>query len=190
MGVMRPIHVGSNEPSSDGGKWVDKYEYTPLKENEIRLLEIIPGDLADPLELRLHHVSLDDLPTYGALSYTWGTDMDDRFVFIDGKALVIKPNLEAALLEFRRKPPFKTPGLEKLWQALELSKTMLGKWCQEGILETKRGTVERPDAIQLLKASSLDCEKLVGEKIDVRVFLFYQSMMERSPGEKPTKTSC
>jgi hypothetical protein len=93
----------------------EDYLYTPLKNCEIRVLEILPGSDEDIIQCRLHVVSLDDseyqMPTvpYSALSYTWGDDMIDRRVFVDGKAISVKPNLEAALLEFRRKAPEPTP---------------------------------------------------------------------------------
>ena len=86
---------------------LDQYVYTPLKEGQIRLLEILPGEPNGPIQCRLHIVSLDDKlrPPYGAISYTWGDDMTDKSVFVDGRRVNAKPNLEAALLEFRRQPP-------------------------------------------------------------------------------------
>jgi hypothetical protein len=46
----------------------------PLEENEIRLLEILPGDDENLIQYRFHIVSLDheEQVPYGALSYTWG----------------------------------------------------------------------------------------------------------------------
>lgn len=94
--------------------------------------------------------------------------MNDRIAFIDRKALIIKPSLEAALLEFRCKPPFKHFGIEKLWQALDLFDSIVGKWDREGILQSNRETAEVPDAVDSMKADNSNCAKLASEKIDVR----------------------
>jgi hypothetical protein len=85
----------------------EPYEYRPLKENEIRLLELIPGEESDStkpslITCRLSHYALDKLPPFETLSYCWGTSRSNRTILIDGKRLHIKPNLEAVLREFRR----------------------------------------------------------------------------------------
>jgi hypothetical protein len=63
-------------PSMASGSEVH-FEYTPLRENEIRLLEIVPtSEVEDPqvVSCRLIHVSLQNLPVYAALSYAWGNE--------------------------------------------------------------------------------------------------------------------
>jgi hypothetical protein len=85
------------------------YEYVPLLDNEIRLLEILPGGADDRIECRMRTVSLENPPAYGALSYVWGDDKTERLISVDGKMLSVWPNLEAALLEFRREPPTLEP---------------------------------------------------------------------------------
>ncbi|KAK0113803.1 hypothetical protein ONS95_014052 [Cadophora gregata] len=102
--------------------------YRPLSPStrEIRLLRILPeqpGSLLlgpDPISCVLSHVSLDDKPTYHALSYTWDDeslgqsfeDPDDvkrkkkvlisGFIFLDGQAVEVTPNLWVALWHLRR----------------------------------------------------------------------------------------
>lgn len=51
------------------------FEYVPLDgiKHEIRLLKIAPRISSDDIECDLIHASLDDEPSYEALSYTWGT---------------------------------------------------------------------------------------------------------------------
>ena len=50
-----------------------KYSYQKLSTGrEIRLLELAPGTFDDEIKLQLRHVSLEALPSYEALSYTWG----------------------------------------------------------------------------------------------------------------------
>jgi hypothetical protein len=85
------------------------YDYVPLLDNEIRILEILPGEADDRIECRMQTVSLEDAPAYGALSYVWGEDKTARPIWVDGKRLSVWPNLEAALLEFRREPPILNP---------------------------------------------------------------------------------
>jgi hypothetical protein len=60
----------------------------PLEENEIRPLEISPGDDENLIQCRFHIVSLneEEQVTYGALSYTWGGAGTDKKVLIDGKS--------------------------------------------------------------------------------------------------------
>ncbi|KAL2061191.1 hypothetical protein VTL71DRAFT_7464 [Oculimacula yallundae] len=85
------------------------YQYLPLPENHIRLLEILPGESSDRIKCRLRTVSTNALPAYSALSYVWGEDKTERPIWVDGKRLSIWPNLEAALFEFRRLPPVLNP---------------------------------------------------------------------------------
>lgn len=83
------------------------YEYTPLKDSEVRLLDLLPstGDDQCPIPCRLYHVSIDNMPPYEALSYSWDTDLSGQTthptIYIDGKALKIMPNLEAFLRQHR-----------------------------------------------------------------------------------------
>lgn len=94
----------------------EEYIYTPLEDNHVRLLEILPGNDKDPIQCRFHIVSRDELDAlpYGALSYTWGTTKPDKRIFIDGKFVLITSNLEDALFEFRRQPPELPPLLHHL----------------------------------------------------------------------------
>ncbi|PVH87903.1 hypothetical protein DL98DRAFT_581133 [Cadophora sp. DSE1049] len=105
---------------------IDIYHPLSPSTREIRLLHILPeqpGSLLlgpDPISCVLSHVSLDDKPTYHALSYTWDDeslgqsfeDPDDvkrkrrvlisGFIFLDGQAVEVTPNLWVALWHLRR----------------------------------------------------------------------------------------
>lgn len=105
---------------------IDIYHPLSPPKREIRLLYILPeqpGSLLlgpDPISCVLSHVSLDDKPTYHALSYTWDDeslgqsfeDPDDLkkkrkvlisgFIFLDGQAVEVTPNLWVALWHLRR----------------------------------------------------------------------------------------
>ncbi|KAF8849376.1 hypothetical protein BDZ45DRAFT_559196, partial [Acephala macrosclerotiorum] len=89
----------------------------------------------DPLQCHLRIASLadmDTIPPYAAISYTWGDDMSDRPIYVDGRRLSVKPNLKAALLEFRRQPP--QPVL--LWI--------------DGICINQKDTDERDSQVQIM----------------------------------------
>jgi len=45
--------------------------YRPLGPTQIRIVEILPGDFEQPIEIVLKTVDLEDKPTYDALSYVW-----------------------------------------------------------------------------------------------------------------------
>jgi hypothetical protein len=90
---------------------MQSYKYPALKENEIRLLQILPGLDSEIVSCILTHVSLDDPPEYAALSYTWG-EKPSRNICVNGQQLLVTPNLEAALQEFRSRPVWFVPDRE------------------------------------------------------------------------------
>jgi hypothetical protein len=90
---------------------MQSYNYPALKENEIRLLQILPGLDSEIVSCILTHVSLDDPPEYAALSYTWGK-APSRSICVNGQSLLVTPNLEAALQEFRSRPVWFVPDWE------------------------------------------------------------------------------
>jgi hypothetical protein len=83
---------------------MEEYKYAPLRENEIRLLEIQPGRDLEMISCRLVHFFLNQILKYAALSYAWGAETTDREISMDGGSLLVNPNLEGALLEFRKRP--------------------------------------------------------------------------------------
>jgi hypothetical protein len=60
-----------------------KYDYHPLADGEIRLLELHPPDLAnsDSLSGTIRHVLQAAAPPYEALSYTWGSNDQSRKLY-------------------------------------------------------------------------------------------------------------
>ncbi|KAI0850529.1 heterokaryon incompatibility protein-domain-containing protein [Daldinia vernicosa] len=78
---------------------------------EIRLLHLHPGKLSSLISCHLSQCSLDDKPTYEALSYVWGTSINpqrivltrDNLFPLEGSDFAVAPNLYAAL-QFIRKP--------------------------------------------------------------------------------------
>lgn len=80
---------------------VPDYVYTPLRnDDEIRILDILPGEGNDPLAFNLRTVNLLDPATkYEALSYVWGTAMVD--VVCEGKRFSFPHSLYRALVALR-----------------------------------------------------------------------------------------
>lgn len=80
------------------------YRYAPLdsERKQIRLLSLLPGSFRSELKGRLRTVSLDEEPSYEALSYTWGASTEGRSITIDrsGK-LALTDNLFRALRTLR-----------------------------------------------------------------------------------------
>ncbi|KAI9706953.1 MAG: hypothetical protein M1820_004539 [Bogoriella megaspora] len=88
-------------------------QYLPItQDDEIRLIDILPGRFIDILELRIFHVALNDAdwPEFDALSYAWGSPTATVTVNIqtassevvsDGYNLFITQNLATALKHLR-----------------------------------------------------------------------------------------
>jgi hypothetical protein len=82
----------------------EDYEYSPLQHpSNIRILVVEGSELEDaPLIYRLEEVSLENAPTYRALSYAWGGQPLDRVTSCDGKRLPVSAMCEAALKRMRQ----------------------------------------------------------------------------------------
>ncbi len=101
------------------------FRYDTLNSTDlIRLIELLPGAWEDDLRCNIHTVSLKTLPTYDALSYSWGDDSQNdpglptdflssllrafesgqKFLRCNGKIVLISSNLYNALRRLRDKP--------------------------------------------------------------------------------------
>jgi hypothetical protein len=80
---------------------VKPFEYIPLAQGEIRLLELLPGAVHSTIECRLYHGVPENLPRYDALSYTWGESTPNLPIFIHQRVFLVKDNLKEALRRFR-----------------------------------------------------------------------------------------
>ncbi|KAH7364796.1 heterokaryon incompatibility protein-domain-containing protein [Rhexocercosporidium sp. MPI-PUGE-AT-0058] len=71
---------------------------------EIRVLELAPGQSCDPIVGTLSTISFksDPKPSYEALSYVWGDANDTSDISLSGHVVKITQNLEEALLRFRQ----------------------------------------------------------------------------------------
>ncbi|KAI1375136.1 HET-domain-containing protein [Hypoxylon crocopeplum] len=81
----------------------DNYEYTPLDrpDRQIRLLTIYPGSWNNKIECSLQVASIDDQPSYEALSYVWGDSINRKPIRVDGRTVEVTQNLFFALRRLR-----------------------------------------------------------------------------------------
>jgi hypothetical protein len=79
------------------------FEYQPLNysNNETRLIHLAPGQDVDPIRCKLVHVSLNDQPTYHALSYCWGSDAEKQKILLETSEFVVTKNLFEAMRALR-----------------------------------------------------------------------------------------
>src|SRR6266536_2092057 len=94
------------------------YEYRPLRPSsrEIRLLILEHGEPDDQVQAQLIHASLDDQPTYEALSYTWGDPTNTHPILLNGSPFEVTANLGVALHPLRRrKTRISTSPTRVLW---------------------------------------------------------------------------
>jgi Heterokaryon incompatibility protein (HET) len=78
------------------------FQYRPLQDDEIRLLELLPSREHEMVSTRIHHVKTDSGVAYEAVSYAWGTGPKDHLILVDGHSFQLSQTLEAALVQFRR----------------------------------------------------------------------------------------
>jgi hypothetical protein len=79
------------------------FTYAPLDpaRHEICVISLHRGQGDDPIECTLRHVSLDEIPVYGALSYAWGDTENPARILLNGQDVELTANLAAALLHLR-----------------------------------------------------------------------------------------
>ncbi|KAF2033915.1 hypothetical protein EK21DRAFT_17890, partial [Setomelanomma holmii] len=110
-----------------------KYSYAPLEKTrqEIRLLHLLPRAQAtadaeapcvaddgivsrtqDEICCELNAVSLDETPSYEALSYVWGDPTTTHHVVLDGLKFPVTANLHTALAHLRLRSTTRTIWIE------------------------------------------------------------------------------
>lgn len=78
------------------------YVYEPIKDDQIRLVTILPGGPDNRTLCSTSRHSLDKAPYYEDLSYSWGLPVPTMSVLVDGKELQVRPNLISALRPLER----------------------------------------------------------------------------------------
>lgn len=103
-------------PWIDANPWIYESPYSELAafvhaplqheagKDEIRLLRHVDATLADGLtEWNLEHFQInEELPSYCAISYTWGTDHDDRPILVNGALFWVRRGMHQFLTRFAR----------------------------------------------------------------------------------------
>ncbi|KAH8775784.1 heterokaryon incompatibility protein-domain-containing protein [Hyaloscypha sp. PMI_1271] len=78
------------------------YGYLPLPTtSSFRVLELLPGDPADDIHIRLHQAGWDKPPSYEAISYAWGDTNIKVQITCGDSTLEITPNLRDGLHQMR-----------------------------------------------------------------------------------------
>jgi hypothetical protein len=77
------------------------YAALDVGRREIRIASILPGRWSEDVSCKLTVVSLDDNPSYEALSYTWGDPLGKTPIFLEGVTFLITKNLHWALRRLR-----------------------------------------------------------------------------------------
>ncbi|CVK96323.1 related to heterokaryon incompatibility protein (het-6OR allele) [Fusarium proliferatum] len=77
------------------------YRPLDLAKRQIRILHILPGQRGEPVPCTLHTASLDDSPSYEALSYSWGDPHICHIIEVDGQQATVTENLYNALRRLR-----------------------------------------------------------------------------------------
>ncbi|ETS74427.1 hypothetical protein PFICI_14293 [Pestalotiopsis fici W106-1] len=91
-----------------GSPHYQPYEHQPLDTASFRILQLLPADrFEDDLECEIQCVRLPESSAqkvaYTALSYVWGQEPVSCAVVVQGKHILIQPNLESALRHLRRR---------------------------------------------------------------------------------------
>ncbi|KAL2143754.1 hypothetical protein VTI28DRAFT_10051 [Corynascus sepedonium] len=77
------------------------YDSLRREDREVRFVRFTSSASPTDIELILHRVSLDNQPSYHALSYVWGDPTPTRSIRVNGRPLPIAHNLHQALLALR-----------------------------------------------------------------------------------------
>ncbi|KAH6668539.1 heterokaryon incompatibility protein-domain-containing protein [Halenospora varia] len=119
--------------------------YRRLEDFEIRVLEVLPGD-EEIVRCRLKYTSLIAPRDYNALSYTWGTTSQLRYIIVNGYHLQVTENCEAALRELRREISLKQKQ-QIIWV--------------DAICINQTDVSERTQQVRLMRHIYHKCQKLI-----------------------------
>ncbi|KAF1979144.1 hypothetical protein BU23DRAFT_595122 [Bimuria novae-zelandiae CBS 107.79] len=89
-------------PSVPGVLGENVYRYKPLGAFQFRLVRILPRKMS-PIKCELVHYSLEDPPSYIAVSYAWGDTDDRKTIRLEGIEIPVAASLHGALFALRAK---------------------------------------------------------------------------------------
>jgi hypothetical protein len=143
----------------------EHYTYTSLtRPVEIRLLELLPGHRYDVIKCRLVVVSVENINSYTALSYTWGDPKKTANIECEGQKIAVTVNLESALRRLRD-----TKKVRRLWA--------------DAICINQKDVREREQQVVLMKNIYQNAEKVaiwLGPDNDGQGKLAFQELEEYS----------
>ncbi|KAI0973467.1 HET-domain-containing protein [Xylaria arbuscula] len=103
-----------------------QYQYTSLRDDEIRLIELRPACDGSEFSVSFKCVSVDEATnTYEALSYTWG-DSTESHVLCGGTCLEIATSIQSALASLRLDSAPRMLWVDAI--VMHQSKLSLGAW--------------------------------------------------------------
>jgi hypothetical protein len=73
------------------------YKYEALEKRQIRVVHLYPTKGSGLMYCTIDRVSVDDNPTFEALSYTWGTSPERYQIQVGASVLSVGKNLAVAL---------------------------------------------------------------------------------------------
>jgi len=111
-----------------------QYEGFDKPRDQIRLLTLLPGSADDPVVCTLAEHFLDDLPSYEAVSYTWGSSVvKDTIIIKEDDLLSVPKNTYDALVELRDAEAPRTLWIDAICiEQVDLKE----KWDQISIMKT------------------------------------------------------
>jgi hypothetical protein len=77
------------------------YEPIDSENGEIRLIELLPAQYDDVIQLNFYVNILNDDPVYDALSYAWGTTDSSRRAIVNGCPVPVRESLDLGLRRLR-----------------------------------------------------------------------------------------
>lgn len=83
----------------------DKYQYSSLGENQLRLLRPVHELSSHDLKFTVCHVLRDEATKYTAVSYAWGDESPTETIQLDGKVFFVRPHLWSCLFYLSRARP-------------------------------------------------------------------------------------
>lgn len=136
------------------------YEYSPLAANSIRLIYVAPRKEEDPAgRCEIKTYALENLPSFEALSYTWGVPEFTHQVLVGGKRLPITANLAGALDRIRHETETKVIWIDAIsinqndvherTQQVQLMASIYSK-ARQVLIYLGTMTSDVPDAMALL----------------------------------------
>ena len=83
--------------------------------DSIRLLKLEQVRLGDEeVRCKIFHTTLSECPAYYALSYTWGSEHEERYIFVDGSRHKVRANLWSFLKQAQDTLPYSILWIDAL----------------------------------------------------------------------------